>query len=278
MCAPICCDERQASRRLRPKMLNRRYNEPGEWLDAQAAAANGEVSKMSGRSGTTTVQQMLAWLRSRARMTGADKSSAVLAPALVELSAEDLALELALGKRLDAAVALARGNKLPDPALVLGAIGLPALPVGPNHRLVIRALAAAHPAAMAELSFAGYLRPLRPEIVEALGAARDPSAASCLAVHSADSDSRVRLAALRAACEIADPTAARWTAQLLADPAEAVVVKAIHTCVVLGTIAALPQLEALTQHRSWWVRTRASAALGALAQHGAAIAGGARAA
>ncbi len=171
-----------------------------------------------------------------------------------------------LVSRIRAAVALARRGFLPEPCRVLTAIGLPGLPVGADHRTILHALAAQYSVEMAELTFADSLRPIRPSLVEALGAARDPGAVSCLALHGADSDPRVRLAALRAACEIADPTAARWVAQLLGDAAQSVVVKAIHTCVELGNISALPHLHALTRHDSWWVRTRADHAIIALSQ------------
>ena len=172
--------------------------------------------------------------------------------------------EQELVSRIQAAVALAQSGFLPEPCIVLKAIGLPGLAVGADHRTVLRGLAAGYSAEMAELSFAASLHPIRPALVEALGAARDPGAVSCLALHGADSDPRVRLASLRAACEIADPAAARWTAQLLGDGVETVVVKAIHTCLELGNVSSLPQLEALTRHASWWVRTRADHAIAAL--------------
>ena len=169
-----------------------------------------------------------------------------------------------LARRLDAAMLLAQAGALPEPALVLAAVGLPGTAPTPHHRAILRALASAYPQVMAELSFAAAFSAARAALVEALGAVDDPGAASCLALHSADRDPQVRLAALRAACQIGDPGAARWTMQLLDDPAESVIVKAIHTCGLLGADAALPRLQTLTAHPSWWVRTRAVQAIASL--------------
>ena len=165
-----------------------------------------------------------------------------------------------LARRLDAAMLLAQAGALPEPALVLAAVGLPGTAPTPHHRAILRALASAYPQVMAELSFAATFSAARAALVEALGAVDDPGAASCLALHSADRDPQVRLAALRAACQIGDPGAARWTMQLL------------------GAGAALPRLLTLTAHPSWWVRTRAVQAVAALGALRAAADPGVRAA
>ncbi len=205
------------------------------------------------------------------RMRGASPAEGVVANAPRDPLIAQLRYDPDLARRIDAALQLAKTGNLPEPAVVLAGIGLPGVACTAHHRTILHALAAASPVVVAELSFAEAFASSRAALVEALGAARDPGAASCLALHSADTDPQIRLAALRAACEVGDPAAARWTMQLLADPAETVIVKAVHTCVVLGTKAALPQLEPLAAHPSWWVRTRATQAIAAL---GAASAAG----
>lgn len=166
--------------------------------------------------------------------------------------------------RLEAAGALARLRKLPQPSTIIAELDLTNRPLSRVHEAIFRAAAADHAGDMIALSSDPAFAKVRPLIVEALGWSGDYFALPVLQCHAGDPDPDVRSAALKAARRIAHPSVATWVLPMLLDPVDYVRVQAALTCGKLGLRDAIPVLATLVHNPSWWVRTRAAEALALL--------------
>ncbi len=171
--------------------------------------------------------------------------------------------------RLEAAAALARLGALPPVRDLIAALRMDEQPVTRLHAAFFRSLAERDAREVAELAAEPDQAKLRPLLVEAMGWTADLSMASRLAGHAFDPEPEVRCAAIRAARQLGHPAAGLWIVPLLDDPEESVRLQAAQACGQLRLKDGVSALERLATEPSWWVRTRARAALDVLRPGGA---------
>lgn len=167
--------------------------------------------------------------------------------------------------RTEAAATLARIERLPEPQVVIDALGLATRKPNLLHAAIFRAAAAKNSREIAALAEYRSLGALRPVLAEALGWSEDYTMLPSLAKFAADPNPEMRSAALKAARRLGHPGVKDWVLALLVDGVDIVRVQAARTCGKLGFREAVPVLLKLVENPSWWVRVRAGEALAMLA-------------
>lgn len=166
--------------------------------------------------------------------------------------------------RLEAAMALARANKLPPPEILIKALRLERKKLNRVHAALFRSLASRYEDDLVRLAGNLEYAELRPMIIESLGWTNNLAIVSRLAGYARDANPETRSAAIKAARHLGHPGAAAWIVPMLDDPTQPVRVQAVQACREMRVKAAIPQIQALTKDDDWWVRSRAQTALEAL--------------
>ena len=167
--------------------------------------------------------------------------------------------------RTQAAAVLSRMNRPPAPQTLIDVLELRTAPITALHAAILRTAAPQFTPQMSDLSQDPAMEAIRPILVDALGWSRRASVIPLLEQHARDPNPEVRAAALRAVRNLGGSIAAeRWIVAMLNDPVDFVQTQAARTCAKLQYESALPLLEEMLHHPSWWVRKRVRDALHAL--------------